>query len=479
MDYMEEIDHAAFGPRQGNGANKRKVDHTWLTLLGAVATVCGTIAAILSVPDDPVPAGALFWPAVWCSLGLLTAPVLGLRKTTQAILRAENLLMIGLIYWLLLDLLQGAYPLEDVTYNDVILALTAIGAMATGILVGMVGTGWQPPQLVLRAAKQQFSSTGLFRAVWVAFFLGMFHFAYSSDFDPSLMINALGWCRFCAPWSTGAFGGWEAFIVHLQYFGYVLPSLTVLLAYREGWARPKTIVASIVSIIMVAFLAQGGGRRIIGVVVGAALITWSLLQERIRPRTLVGGLIAVAILLVFMEEMLQFRKVGLSDSDEDYVSELAVHVDDNFLQLSQIIHFIPNVQPYVDLQPLAYALSLPIPRALWPGKPSDPGYDLPELLGWSGVSLSTSIVGELYAMHGLLVVFLGGLVFGRIANMWNKVLAVPGMGKSMIYGFGAMVLFAGLRSMQDLVIMSYGLLAWLVIARLLRRARGKALPRPS
>ena len=30
--------------------------------------------------------------------------------------------MIGLIYWLLLDLLQGAYPLIDVSYDDVILA---------------------------------------------------------------------------------------------------------------------------------------------------------------------------------------------------------------------------------------------------------------------------------------------------------------------------------------------------------------------
>ena len=476
---MEEVDRVAFGSQQRDGAKQRKISGTWLSLLGAIATVCGTMAAILSVPDDPQPRGVLFWPAVWCSLGLLTAPLLELRKSTQAIFRTENILMIGLIYWLLLDLLQGAYPLEDVSYDEVILSFTAIGAMAAGILVGMVGTGWQPPQLVLRAAKQQLSSTGLFRGVWIAFFLGMFLFAYTSDFDPSLMIEALGWCRFCAPWSTGEFGGWEAFIVHLQYFGYVLPSLTVLLAYREGWVRPKTIVAIILSIIMAAFLAQGGGRRVIGLVVGAALITWSLLQGRVRPRTLVGGLIAVAILLVFMEEMLQFRKVGFSASDENYVSDSVVHVDDNFNRLSQVVHFIPNVQPYVDLQPLSYALTLPIPRVLWSGKPSDPGYDLTKLLGWSGVSLSTSIIGELYAMHGLIVVFLGGLVFGRIANMWNKVLAVPGNGKSMIYSFGAMVLFVGLRSMQDMVIMSYGLLAWLVIARLLPRARGKTLPSPS
>ena len=105
----------------------------------------------------------------------------------------------------------------------------------------------------------------------------MFYYAYSSDFDPSLMIAALGWCRFCAPWSTGTFGGWDAFFVNLKYFGYVLPSLTVLLAHREGWVRPKAIVSAILSLIFVVFLAQEGGRRVIGVTVGAGIITWLLL----------------------------------------------------------------------------------------------------------------------------------------------------------------------------------------------------------
>ena len=136
------------------------------------------------------------------------------------------------------------------------------------------------------------------------------------------------------------------------------------------------------------------------------------------------------------------------------------------------------MQPYVDLQPLYYVLSLPIPRILWPGKPIWSRLQLDRDAGLKGVSLTNSIIGDLYAMHGLVVVFIGGLVFGRIANMWNKVLAVPGVGKSMMYGFGVMVLFAGLRSMQDLVIMSYGLLGWLVIASLLRSTRSTTVARP-
>ena len=44
-------------------------------------------------------------------------------------------------------------------------------------------------------------------------------------------------------------------------------------------------------------------------------------------------------------------------------------------------------------KPAYHALVLPIPRLFWEGKPIDSGYSLPELLGKTGVSLSTSVVG--------------------------------------------------------------------------------------
>ena len=136
---MEEIDPTSFRAGQGNGATRRQIDGTGHAILGATAVICGTFAAIVFMPDDPRPSGALFWPAVWCSVGLLTVPLLGLRKNIQTILYAENVLMIGLVYWLLLDLLQGAYSLDDVSYDDIALAFTSIGAMAVGIWIGMAG----------------------------------------------------------------------------------------------------------------------------------------------------------------------------------------------------------------------------------------------------------------------------------------------------------------------------------------------------
>lgn len=439
------------------------------------ATVLGSLAiAIALIPDDPRPAGAMFWPALCLTLGLLAAPILRARRAVSSMFRADNMLVVALIYWLLLDPLQSAYPLERVTYESVVMTMIAIATMAIGISLGVAGKGWRPPKLILRAIQLSFNESSLFMTVWILFLLGMFHFAFSCGFDPFLMIDGLGMDRFAAPWSRGSIGDWTAFIEHMQYFGYVLPSLTVVLADRKGWLQPRVIISAALSLIMLLFLAQGGGRRVVGVILGAAVLNWVLLQRRLTLRLLIGFAVGVVTVLTLMHEMLEYRSVGFGAalSGKGPEQEFAyLHVDDNFLRLSQITLWFPDVHPYVGLQPMTYALVTPVPRVFWPSKPTDAGYDLSRMAGITGkTSLSTSIVGELYTMSGLLSVFLGGLFLGRLAGMWNKVLASPGgTAKAVVWGLGIMILFAGMRSMQDLVIMSYGLIGWLIASEILRR----------
>jgi hypothetical protein len=108
---------------------------------------------------------------------------------------------------------------------------------------------------------------------------------------------------------------------------------------------------------------------------------------------------------------------------------------------------------------------------LWPGKPTGPGFDLPSLLGLEGVSLSCSIVGELWVSFGLIAVAMGGWILGRIGGMWNKILLLPtGTSRALMYGLGLMALFAGLRSVQAMVQMSYIVVAWIAITALLPKS---------
>jgi hypothetical protein len=457
-------------------------DQIFYSLLGVVTVLGGLVAAIASMPDDPQPVGAVFWPALSLALGLLVVPILRVRRSIRSILRSEHILLLALIYWLLLDPLRSAYPLDLVSYDSVVTAIIAIGIMAIGIWIGAAGRGWRLPGSILRAARHS-TNVSLFWSACTSFCLAMFYFAFSSGFDPSVMIDGLGMDRFGAPWSRGQSGGWAAFVEHMVYFGYILPSLTVLLAHRRGWLHYRVIISAVFSLIFIVFLAQSGGRRVIGVVIGAALVNWLLLQKRLRPRLLIVAIMTVAVMLAAMQAMLHYRNIGFEgwlrgDTPSETYSYL--DVDDNFLRLAQTTDLFPQITPYVGLQPLVYLATRPIPRVFWPDKPADAGYDMAQLvnlMGSGGTSISHSIVGELYAMYGLLTVFLGGLFFGRLAAMWNKLLDLPRRVEAiLIWGLGVMILFASIRSMQELLLMSYALIGWLIVARMLRWWKSRRLP---
>ena len=81
-----------------------------------------------------------------------------------------------------------------------------------------------------------------------------------------------------------------------------------------------------------------------------------------------------------------------------------------------------------------------------------------------GLTLSATVVAEWYVSGGLIAVFLGGLLYGQIARAASLLWALTNrdVGR-LLYGVMAMALFAGVRSMIDLILMSYMVLAWLVV----------------
>lgn len=67
---------------------------------------------------------------------------------------------------------------------------------------------------------------------------------------------------------------------------------------------------------------------------------------------------------------------------------------------------------------------------------------------------------------GLLAVLLGGWLYGKLANSVSTLLmGKEGSTRSMVYGILVMTLFAGMRSMIELISMSYALLAWIAVSR--------------
>jgi hypothetical protein len=185
--------------------------------------------------------------------------------------------------------------------------------------------------------------------------------------------------------------------------------------------------------------------------------------------------------------MLEYRNVGFGmlvntgemtvngPEKKQILEEEHLRVDDNFYRLCQIIQLIPNSHGFVYHDYLVYVLVRPVPRILWPEKPVDPGFDLPTALGVEGVSFAYSVIGELYMSLGFIGIALGGLFYGRVSAFARGLLGASStQGALVIYSIIVMALFSGMRSILELVLVSYVVLAWVGLSQLfikLRRAK--------
>lgn len=454
------------------------------TLLALLSIGIATTMTILLIPDDVSAEGALFYPALVMSAGLATAPVVTALRYPKALLRGEFLLSLAPIYWLFLDLLQGLYAMQDITADQVRQAFLAIGLFVVMVWLGALRRSWRIPKLLISSVSQEFSVNTYFALAIACFVLGMLNFAVPCNFNIFEMVYYLGQERWAAPWGRGQLGGWDAFLDHLQYFGYLLPVLTVVVGRRAGVRNARTLICIVMSLVMSLFLAQSGSRRVIGVIAGMALILWVLDQHRLRVKHLLTTALAILVLLLTLQVMLEYRNVGLSVlvgkgeipsgrfEKRQILEEQHLRVDDNFYRLCQIIQLIPDSYPFVYHKYLVYVIVRPVPRVFWPGKPVDPGFDLPTALGVQGLSLSYSVIGELYMSLGFMGVALGGWFYGRVASTASGLLArCNTQGALVIYSIVVMALFSGMRSILELILVSYVVLAWVGLSHLFMKMR--------
>ena len=445
--------------------------------LGSICTILSTLIAIFILPADITTPDALFPCAVAMSIGLAIAPLAAAYRSPRTLLRAEHILVLSPIYWLLLDLLQRAYAMERLQRGSVIGTFLSIGLFTTGVWLTTFVRPPKVPSYLAHAANHRLNPGTIFKLILVFFGIAIVKFAYPSDFNPALMFFHLGSDRWSAPWARETLGGWSSFIDHLDYFGYLLPTLTTLLAVRTRRISIPIVVSVCLSAIMTAFLAQSGGRRIIGVVLGAAIICWVLEQQQLKIKQMLIALFSVVLLLGTMQWMLEIRNEGLQTAvrEQKELQYQHLHIDDNFLRLSQVIALIPRYYPHVYQKQIIFALIRPIPRAIWANKPVDPGFDLPTALGVEGVSLSYSVIGDWYICAGWLGVLFGGLVYGGFARTISQLLISNAKSaNAIVYSLCAMALFAGFRSMLELVLMSYAVLAWILVSWLIlpKKPRG-------
>lgn len=415
--------------------------------------------------------------AIFLTICLLIFPLEQfIKEGNTGFFKGNVLVVTSIIYWSLLDLLQGRYNMEDVQIISVKYAFITL-AFYTGVVVISSNYRLKIPSQLDSAIKTNLDPKLLYKIIGICFALGIFYFYYSTGYNFDYMISSLSKSRFRSPWSRGISGGFDSFLEHLKYFGYVLPALTALLIISEKKVNFRTISALAMMIFFSAFEFQGGGRRITGFLLGSFVMTFLIYYRqslKIRHYVLLG--VFGFLFLILLDMQLAFRNKGYQDMFSTYEIEQMdeIRVDDNFLRLAQVIELIPSQFPHSGMDYLIWSFARPIPRAIWPGKPMGPGFDVAEMVGAKGVSLTTTVVGEAYASFGFLMIIVVGCISGILSGTLNTLLKRPiGVLGVAFYALGVLALVAGVRALVDLIIFSYAFLGLFVVYKyLLRRKRG-------
>ncbi|OAI55367.1 hypothetical protein AYO49_05620 [Verrucomicrobiaceae bacterium SCGC AG-212-N21] len=257
---------------------------------------------------------------------------------------------------------------------------------------------------------------------------------------------------------------------------------------RKGAMHPISIICFLLAGIFLVFLMHGGARRIIGVVLGAALTYWILDRERVRIWQL-GVAAAIAALILFtMQAMLVVRSAGVENIGYENAARIAFAtgsgeqgiagmekgfaVDRNLYSLTQVFAIVPSIHDFVYWRHLWYVMVRPIPRVLWEGKPLDGGFSLQNYDN-QGASLSITVVGEMWITMGYPAVLIGGWVFGRLARVNSPLFNTSrGSVAPMFYGYMSMILVVGWRSLIEVLLFSYTLLGWMFVTWLYGKIRG-------
>jgi hypothetical protein len=325
-------------------------------------------------------------------------------------------------------------PIDVKEATEVLLIGYAAMAIGRHIPVG--------PQIPLRAIGEIRMQPNHYLMVFFgSFVLSFLPQWLAVGFNPFVWLEELMQPRFTQSWGRGKFGNLSTLLFELQLLGYVIAPLAgVILSEHRKY--PKTALAMVIlSLLLSWFVAFcGGTRNIFGIQLAGFLGGYFIVQKKLNLiRMATAALVFGALFVVLAEVMLEFRNMGLSRYIENFAhreqvreleslqpepeTETGYFVDYNLWRLSQMMPAFPELYDYLGWNVMFVAITKPIPRAFWPGKPVDLEVGLEEVVGARGYTVAVTWVGEAFIAGGGGAVFATGIAIGMFCAYWNRLTA--------------------------------------------------------
>ena len=210
-----------------------------------------------------------------------------------------------------------------------------------------------------------------------------------------------------------------------------IPAMCLLTALNVHQPLPKRLLFVVLPATQVAlFYASLGFRhRIVILILSMTATTYLLRRKRPNPGALLLGGAGIVLMAGFVVLSRSYGQgLDLSQIADLSLTEIFLggfNDAGTFFTTALVIDSIPGTFPFVGLNPLWIALTIPIPRGFWPNKP------YPLFLEYFGSLTGTQgqavpVVGEHYMMAGWIGIIVGGLIIGIIYRcFWEFYRANP------------------------------------------------------
>lgn len=380
-----------------------------------------------------------------------------LRRGVQNLIRADVLAIVALYFLTLCEFLvpQPEFnSLTDVetTRRAVMACLLGMGGLFIGRHI-IAGGHRSLADLLARPVPTRWMIVIFLGCL----FLGHLQMLIAVEFDIREMIDAMMGPRFSQPWGRGRLGDWKALLAELSMLLYLTPPIAgVVFARRHLFSKFQILLVAAGFAFELFYGFTTGTRNLFISFVVAFLVGYAFALQRGRRKEMLLILTAsVTVSLIATVWMLNFRQIGLKawldgvrvQSD---VHEKLLHVDMNLYVIGELVRVFPREHNYLGWEVPYLALIRPIPRALWPEKPTGMSATLESASGadeenWT---VAASFVGEAYVAGGMAVVLITGLFFGFACTWWSQ-LASPKNSEIgvLIYASGFVAAAISMRSL--------------------------------
>ena len=410
-------------------------------------------------------------PAIAVTFTLAWLVLNDCHRDLSRLVSARNVYLLTISAWYMMEAILLPEEVQKYSQNEHLIALASIGLSVLGFLISYNMVRGE-------AFKGMFSRLAAIqspRLVWAVFIcaavVGTLPLIWIANGNLLLLLDDafVPKKRWASVFQRKQYGGLRDVMLELQMFQRAALPFAATIIAQQGHRMEKKLFSAVFLAYMFGRAFNSGTRSSVVEVIlpMAAALYWRASAKRKRQMVLYGIPSFFILGLAWSAATVSGRNEGRvaweNAADVKYVGF------EMFRELLYLERNIPERSGYLSGMSYFVQLVNPIPRFIWPDKPSaDAGLELSKLQGsvvggQTFLTTSPGLIGEMYWNFGYIGIFVVSMVLGWLAKSWDaiRILATRSPVAFMVFAAGIAIIFLSGRSVNAATI--YGMLAIYVL----------------